>query len=144
MTVNDHKDDPHIRADSPGDDQLRARFAALRREEEAQAPEFVIRSGVGRERGRQRSTGQLIAITACVAAIAVAAVWLHFASQKPEPEPGKFVASITEWKAPTDFLLLTPGRELLRTVPTIGVWHDYSKAPTQKERHRQAKKPVLP
>ncbi len=34
--------------------------------------------------------------------------------------------SITEWKAPTDFLLETPGSELLRTVPQIGNWQGYS------------------
>ncbi len=39
------------------------------------------------------------------------------------------VASITEWKAPTDFLLETPGSELLRTVPEIGQWHFYSAMP---------------
>jgi len=30
--------------------------------------------------------------------------------------------SITEWKSSTDFLLRTPGLELLETVPRIGEW----------------------
>src|SRR6476659_5864137 len=38
------------------------------------------------------------------------------------------VASLAEWKAPTDFLLETPGRELLRTVPEIGEWRGYTVA----------------
>jgi hypothetical protein len=33
-------------------------------------------------------------------------------------------ASITEWRSPTDFLLQTPGHELLEGVPRIGQWPD--------------------
>jgi hypothetical protein len=33
---------------------------------------------------------------------------------EPRPQP-----SITAWKAPTDFLLATPGRELLQSTPEL-------------------------
>ena len=46
--------------------------------------------------------------------------------RKPPRYAPKSVTSITEWKAPTDFLLATPGRELLETVPQIGNWPGYS------------------
>jgi len=130
------------------DDDLRARFAALRKEEEAQAPEF----GVAPRRayyGRRRSLGQLIAATVCGLTVVAAVFWLRSAFQKPQPEPGRFVASVLEWKAPTDFLLETPGRELLRTVPAIGVWQDYTQGarPGPKRRqpiHPQVRKQTLP
>lgn len=126
------------------DDDLRGRFAALRREEEAQAPEFAVLPGGGPEHGRWRSVGKLVAVAVCLVTITAAALWLRLASQKLEREPGKPVASLTEWRSPTDFLLETPGRELLRTVPAIGVWHDYAKAPGGRQEHPQVRKQVLP
>ncbi len=142
MTRDDQQDDRDIRDDGSHDDELRARFAALRQEEAAQAPVFRGLAGVRTERGRGRSAGQMIAVTVCLVAMTAVALWLHLTPRKPEP--GKFVASITEWSSPTDFLLETPGREVLRTVPAIGVWHDYSNAPMRRQKHAQVKKPVLP
>jgi len=66
------------------------------------------------------------------------------ASHRPQPEPGKPVASLMEWKPPTDFLLETPGRELLRTVPAIGAVQNGLIAPPQHRRNPQVRKPVLP
>ncbi len=119
------------------DDDLRDRFAALRREEEAQAPEFVILSPGVAGHGRRLSVGKLTAIVACLVTMAAAIFLLRIVPQKPMREPGKPVASLTEWKAPTDFLLETPGRELLRTVPAIGVWHGNTKAPRLRQKHRR-------
>lgn len=122
-----HPDSKLRGGDSPNtglpDDMLRRRFAVLRREEEEHAPEFG-RLWHGRADARRRQT-RWFAATAC-ALIALALLWIRSVQRRPDD---KTVATITEWKAPTDFLLETPGRELLRTVPEIGQWHGYTATP---------------
>lgn len=107
------------------DDDLRSRFAALRREEEERVPQFRTR--------RPNATapawrlGGLVAVTACLVATIVCVSLLqrtHTVRVRNRP-----AVSLTQWNAPTDFLLETPGRELLRTVPAVGVAYGYSKAP---------------
>ncbi|HEX3093818.1 MAG TPA: hypothetical protein VHW72_14395 [Candidatus Angelobacter sp.] len=112
-----HPDSKLHGGDSDG--MLRRRFAVLRREEEQQAPEFD-RLWQVRPEARERH-GRWFVAAAC-ALIALALLCIR-SVQHPDD---KTVASITEWKAPTDFLLETPGRDLLRTVPEIGQWHFYS------------------
>lgn len=124
------------------DDDLRARFVELRREEEARAPEFAFPSSSG-PRHCRLPVGKLIAVAACLVTITAVAFWLPLIPSKPEPN-GKPVASLAEWRSPTDFLLETPGRELLRTVPAIGVWRDYTEASRPRQKHPQVKKQVLP
>ena len=121
------------------DRDLRDRFAALRREEEAQAPDFVVLTTPR----RRRSPGKFIIVVACVVAIVSAVFLLRPVPRKPGQGTGGNIASITEWKAPTDFLLDTPGRELLRAVPAIGDWRDYSQS-SGRQRHPQARKHALP
>lgn len=125
------------------DDDLRARFAELRRGEEAQAPEFEFPSPGWAGHGRWRSGGKLIALAVCLVAVTAAVLWLRLVLSKPERN-GNPVVSITEWRPPTDFLLETPGRELLRTVPAIGVWHDHAKGSTRRQTHPQVRKQDLP
>lgn len=124
------------------DDDLRARFAELRREEEAQAPEFALPSSSG-PRHHRRPVGKFFAFAVCLVTITAVAFWLRLVPSKPEPN-GKTVASLAEWRSPTDFLLETPGRELLRTVPAIGVWRNYTAASRPRPKHPQVKKQVLP
>jgi hypothetical protein len=124
------------------EEDLRAHFAELRREEEAQAPQFALPSP---DFAAQRSpwfAGRLVAAAVCLLVMAAAVFWLQ-PSHKPE-RIGDSVASVAQWKSPTDFLLQTPGRELLQTVPTIGAWHDYTQVPTPKQKRGQPRKQVLP
>jgi hypothetical protein len=109
---------------SSSDDALRPRFAALRREEDQQAPEFA-RLWQARA-GARRRHAHWFAATACALIALLVFLWIRSAQRRPDD---KTVASITEWKAPTDFLLETPGRELLRTVPEIGEWQVYTAMP---------------
>jgi len=106
------------------DDTLRRRFAALRREEDQHAPDFtrLWRAGAG---ARRRQT-RWFAAAACALVALLALLWIRSVQRRADD---KTVASITEWKAPTDFLLETPGRELLRTVPEMGQWHVYTAMP---------------
>jgi hypothetical protein len=116
------------------DDDLRARFARLRREEEALAPQFVVSSRAASGLSPWWSAGKLIAVAVCLVTMVAAVVLLRLVPQGRERKVGQPVASLTEWRAPTDFLLETPGRELLRTVPAIGVCCDDGRAsgPGQK------------
>jgi hypothetical protein len=47
----------------------------------------------------------------------VAAI-LGVVGRRPGPPPP--MAAVAQWIAPTDFLLDTPGREIVHTVPRIG------------------------
>jgi hypothetical protein len=106
------------------DDMLRRRFATLRREEDQQAPEFAT---LWRSRARaQRRQTRWFAAAACALIALLTLLWIRSVQRRPDD---KTVVSITEWKAPTDFLLATPGRELLRTVPEIGEWQVYTAMP---------------
>lgn len=118
---------------SDSDNTLRRCFAALRRDEEQHAPEFAslwkARVGTRRRKARagtRRRPAHWLAATACVLIALMAFLWVRSTQRRAEE---KTVASITDWKAPTDFLLETPGRELLRTVPEIGEWQVYTAIP---------------
>ena len=125
------------RDSGPDDSALRRRFTVLRREEEKSVPEFASlwRGRVRAPRGKTR----WVVAAACALIVLAAVLWPRSGKRGPEGVP---VASITEWKAPTDFLLETPGRELLRTVPEIGEWRGYTAA-TVPGRPSQVKKKVL-
>jgi hypothetical protein len=100
-----------MRGDDPDDADLRQAFDALRREDAKAAPAFEA----VRARVRPRS---LIPLGGLLAAASVAAAILGFVVRRPDPRPP--VASMEQWIAPTDFLLDTPGREIVQTVPRIG------------------------
>ena len=142
MSGYNNKDDRDSGDEAFRDDDLRARFVALRREEEALAPEFVLPSRSWVEPDGRWSAGRLVAVTACLVAMVSGALWRGKLPSKPGGD-GQPVASLMEWKAPTDFLLQTPARELLRTVPTIGVWPDYNRAPGEREKHPRVRKLIL-
>ena len=89
------------------DDQLRNAFAELRRAEAARIPRYVA-PALSRRPSRLR-VGSSLAF-AVVLLIVLAVVMIP---RRP-PQP-----SISAWRAPTDFLLQTPGRELLNSVPDL-------------------------
>jgi len=99
----------------PHDDALRQAFSELRRQDAAGAPDFygvVARTPPARRPGRAL-LGR--ALAAAALAVALAAGLL---ARRPRPEPA--LPSIAAWTAPTDFLLRTPGGEVLSGVPRIG------------------------
>jgi hypothetical protein len=105
------------------DRDLQARFAELRRQDASQALEFAR---LTHRRGAERKPFPLRKLAVAVACIAIVA--LMVARLRPRP-PLAPVPSLTEWKSPTDFLLQTPGRELLKTVPQFGAWPDGARVP---------------
>ena len=90
------------------DDRLRQAFAELRREETAHVPEFnrLWSRRPGRFSTRLAFAALLLAI------VAVSVIPIIRRHRTPQ-------TSITEWRAPTDFLLKTPGQELLTSVPDL-------------------------
>ena len=99
------------------DRDLRERFASLREADRTRAPSFehLLR----RSRRDSRSGTRLVA-AGLVAALVVAVSLLLSTRDRAVPAGGATIPSIASWRAPTDFLLATPGRDLLRTVPDIG------------------------
>jgi hypothetical protein len=93
------------------DGDLREAFAVLRREDERAAPTFEA----VRARVRPRRVAPLGGL---LAAASVAAAVLGVVLRHPDPPPPP--VSMSHWIAPTDFLLETPGREIVQTVPRIG------------------------
>jgi hypothetical protein len=51
--------------------------------------------------------------------IAVVVMWVERPKRRTA---GIREISITEWRSPTDFLLRTPGEEILQVIPRIGEW----------------------
>jgi len=107
----------------PSDEELRELFSVLRGEDEAHAPPFMAEQG-RRRNGPPLPSGWRLAAASVFAATVLLAVlvWLRHGPPRIPGVPGRGpvpVISITEWKPPTDFLLNTPGREILRTAPVI-------------------------
>jgi hypothetical protein len=104
------------------DPDLARRFAALRQQERQRVPPFRLQWAAAGNR-RPGSAGRILRLAAAGAAVVVVALlsaWL--VAQKvpaPSPSPGA-VPSIVEWRSPTDFLLRTPGQEILRQPPALG------------------------
>jgi hypothetical protein len=104
----------------PSDSDLRNRFAELRREDWAHSGEFSSFLQRARPRADPKRLSAGVALAAALAVvIAVAVVWIPRSGRRAMRRPE---VSITEWKSSTDFLLRTPGLEMLRTVPRIGEW----------------------
>jgi hypothetical protein len=94
--------------------ELAAAFSALRREEEEQCPPFaeVVRRGQVRSLRSGSPRRPRLLWAAATVAVAVLAVWLGL--RRPEPRiPAAGSPPLAEWRAPTDFLLETSGREIL-------------------------------
>jgi hypothetical protein len=100
------------------DTHLRRQFASLRRAEAASTPSFQAVIGDARRRPRDARWG--LAIAAGIVMTAIGGLILR-TSQPPEAAiPRARVPELADWRAPTDFLLDTPGRELLQTIPDFG------------------------
>ena len=98
---------------SDDDRDLRERFARLRDEERAHAPAFQVTRQAPRWTWSPR------------VGIAAAIILIALVLARPDQTPPQVAHQLIDpgaatWESPTDFLLITPGRELLRTVPDLG------------------------
>lgn len=103
------------------DRELRELFSRLKQEDRARVPSY--RAPVARVAPRWRPVAQL----AAAAAIVLIALVLG----RPDRTPPTMARDLVDlgsatWEAPTDFLLITPGSELLRSVPVLGSPDDWT------------------
>jgi hypothetical protein len=97
---------------------LRERFAQLRAEERLGIPRFEAEP-----RPRKRPVvWRAIAAPAALLAVIVAIITIHSHPTAFSDSDRAVVRSVTEWHPPTDFLLHTPGSEMLTTTPRIPDW----------------------
>jgi hypothetical protein len=129
----------------PNDRDLREWFAEMRREDQAHAGEFGNLLHRARPRANPMRLSGWVAVAAGLAAmIAVVVMSIPRSGRRNIGGPE---ISITEWKSSTDFLLRTPGLELLRTVPRIGEWPASTGSPGRRKspatRHKSQTKTSL-
>ena len=99
---------------SDDDRDLRERFAALRGEESRRAAGFDRVVAHARKRRAPPRAAAFATATFAIALVAVA--WIVVSQRPPAPE----LPMPATWREPTAFLLQTPGRELLSTLPEVG------------------------
>jgi hypothetical protein len=104
------------------DSRLRDRFALMRSDDAARTPAFAqllqrARPGVRYPAFRLRAGA--VAVTASLLAV-FAAVTLWQVPHVHTTTSGTAVPPLAAWRSPTEFLLDTPGREVLRLVPEFG------------------------
>lgn len=104
------------------DRELRELFARLRQEDRARTPSF--RAMDARMTPRRMWSPQRVVVAAAIILIAILLA-------PPDRTPGNLSRQVVDlgaatWRSPTDFLLTTPGSELLRTVPAVGSPNDWT------------------
>jgi hypothetical protein len=97
---------------SENDDDLRARFATMRSSDGERVPAFE------RFTARRRVPTRRIAARIALAALALFVVGVSTYRAMRPAEPAHQV-TLAQWRAPTDFLLRTPGSELITSSPTF-------------------------
>lgn len=107
--------------DDQDDATLRTLFQKLGNEDRAHAPSY--HHVLGRQVPRAASGARMRIATAVVLLGLTFGILLNLPDQPPSvAAPGRGggqAPPISEWQAPTDILLNTPGRELLTTVPSL-------------------------
>ena len=101
--------------DDDTDRELRDAFARLRADERPGAGSFRVPVRATR-RARPRA---LVPLLLSSLALVSVVVLRSLGERADQPLPQRLPPA-SSWEAPTDFLLETPGRELLRTIPPIG------------------------
>ena len=101
--------------------ELRELFSRLTREDRARVPSY--RTPVATVVPRWRPAARL--------AVAAAIVLIALVLGRPDRTPPNLARQLVDlgvasWESPTDFLLITPGSELLRSVPAVGSPDDWT------------------
>jgi len=74
----------------------------------------------GSNRARQWRVWTLAGATAAIVALMIGATMYWRAKQTIQENELAAVQKLAEWRAPSDSLLVTPGQEILRTMPRLG------------------------
>ena len=97
------------------DDPIRRAFAELRQVDRRSTPEFDT---LLRRRSRRSASRVRSGITVLAASLVVVLVVVVIA-RRPSRNVSTPIQSISEWQAPTDVLLRTPGVEIIQSVPSV-------------------------
>lgn len=108
---------------SDSDPDLEQAFAALRRQEQRDGPAFAsVWQAAGRPRRSRRVRPFVLAAAAApVVAAALLAAWLIRPGGPAPSHPAAGAPTLSAWRPATDFLLRTPGREILGETPPLGL-----------------------
>jgi len=90
------------------DEQVRGSFAELRRFEGQRAPRFDRMWA--RSASRRRLSWAFAFVTLLLIVLTASVLYRSHKTLQP---------AISAWRAPTDFLLQTPGRQLLSSIPDL-------------------------
>lgn len=109
------------------DRDVRELFARLKAEDSARTPGLRMPTRTERQRGWWSPRILAAAVIALIALVLA----------RPDAPPHNVSLQLVDlrrstWQSPTDFLLVTPGSELMRTVPAVGSpqpWTPDSPAP---------------
>ncbi len=108
------------------EEKIRQLFHKLRQEDEQLASPFIRDWEAARSRAGARPRFFPFNAAATTTAILILLSAFSLILLKPSlqpaapPSPWESTSSILLWQAPTDFLLRTPGSELVKAVPEIG------------------------
>jgi len=84
----------------------------------------------GASRARRWRVWTLAGASAAIVALMIGATMYRRAAHTIPEDELAAVQKLTEWRAPSDALLVTPGREILRTMPRLG--ESYLNVPVKK------------
>jgi hypothetical protein len=87
-------------------------------------------AGSGAKRARQWRIWTLAGATAAIVAVMIVATMYRRTAQTIPEKELAVVQRLAEWRAPSDALLVTPGQEILRTMPRLG--ESYLNVPVKK------------
>ena len=99
------------------DRELSRLFEAERRADESDAPD--LEALLARTRRRRSMIPDHRLVPAVAMAILVAATLLLVRGARRPVTPATEAVQLADWKSPTEFLLETPGSELLTQIPTL-------------------------
>jgi hypothetical protein len=106
------------------DEDLRSIFQEIRAEDARTAPSLrnVLRAGDVRSLAKARWLRplRLAAAVGAVGAVALVLLVPGRSRQPAEPGPGSGLETSGMWRAPSDFLLSTPGTEVVSDLPSLG------------------------
>jgi hypothetical protein len=97
--------------------ELRERFARLRAEERLRVPPFQATRRSRTRRGPVR--WRVIAAAAALVLVIFVTIAIRSHPTRFSDSDRAVVRSVADWQPPTDFLLRTPGSEMLTTTPRI-------------------------
>ena len=80
------------------------------------APTFAVAARAGARIGRRAGWMPWVALGSAACAVLIAVVLVRPGAPRLAPTP---VDSFSSWRGPTDFLLETPGMDVLREVPKL-------------------------